>query len=433
MVPTFLVCFLMMAGAILPLITPADGSSYKNFKVQKHLSGAKSGETVLWSPDGKYIVSQMSSEQQEPYSFKYWEVQMDWTWVEVPTEHAGKVYTFAWSPDSTKLATAYRSLIIFNIKDGWTPSTPLSVPGQEMIRTVDWHPTEARVALGTELGHLFIVNTDTMKIERTFNATDQWIDRVIWSPDGKMLAVSTVQGQINIYDTATWKVRWTLTGHTQSVKDMVWAPDGTQLVSVSFDSKIFLWDTTKGTFSRLIGGHGADVSLFTVKWNSKDNLLITGGSAYVVVWDAKTWDYLQKIGTGYNGMDVMANTLSWDPKGGRFVSSGTNGIDVWSDNIPETNDPWTNLTAYICGILLAVIIIGLGGYAAYQYYQRKKLEEEEETEEEGEKEDEGEEEEGGEEEEEESEDEEEEEDLDDEEARRQRRRDKRKGQRKKGW
>jgi WD40 repeat protein len=433
-----IVSFTMLSGIFVPSVTTAATAKYKDFKVLKHLSGDKSGEFVSWSPDGKYIVSQTSSAQQTDFSFRYWRTQQGWDWVDVPTEHSGVIYAFAWSPDSTHLATVFRSLIIFDDTNGWKATDPLNMPGNQIGRTVSWNPTKDEVAVGTELGQVIIVNTKTMTAEKTFNATDRWIERVSFSPNGKLLAISTVDGMIFIYDTATWKAKWTLTKHTQDVKGLAWRPDGTQLISTSFDSNIYLWDMTDGTFVKMIGGHGQDVAVFDVRWSSASSLIITGGSSFVCVWDGTTYNLLQKIETGYNGEDANANTLSWDSTGKRFVTSGSNGIDIWSQNVPSSTDPLSQVTSYICGILLLVIIVGLGGYAAYQYYQRKRLETEDEEgneEKEEPEEEEAPEEEEKEEEEEDAKDEDEAEDPEEEtdEDRRQKRKDRRRGQKKKGW
>ncbi len=438
-----LVSFTMLSGIFVPSATTAAAAKYKDFKVLRHLSGTESGEFVSWSPDGKYIVSQTSSNQGTDFSFRYWRPQQTWVPVDVPTQHSGVIWAFAWSPDSTHLATVFRSLIIFDVTNGWKATDPLNMPGNQMGRTVGWNPTKDEVAVGTELGQVLIVNTKTMAVDKTFNATDRWIERVAFSPNGKLLAVSTVDGVIFIYDTATWKAKWTLTNHTQDVKGLAWRPDGTQLISTSFDSNIYLWDMTDGTFVKKVGGHGQDVAVFDVRWSSVSSLIITGGASFVCVWDGTTYDLLQKIETGYKGKDMNANTLSWDPKGERFVTSGSNGIDVWSQNVPSSTDPLSQVTSYICGILLFIIIVGLGGYAAYQYYQRKRLETEDE-EGDDEKEEPEEEEEASEEEEDKDEEKEdapdkkkdEEEEGSDEESdedRRQRRKDRRRGQKKKGW
>jgi WD40 repeat protein len=435
-----LVSFTMLSGILVPSATMVAGAKYKDFKVLKHLSGTKSGEFVSWSPDGKYIVSQTSSTQQSDFSFRYWRTQKGWDWVDVKTEHTGVIWSFDWSPDSSHLATIYRSLIIFDITNDWKASDPLNMPGNQMARSVGYNPAGNRVAVGTELGQVVIVNTNTMTIEKTFNATDRWIERVVYSPNGKLLAVSDVAGKIFIYDTDTWKAKWTLSSHTQDVKGLAFRPDGTELMSTSFDSNIYLWDMTDGSFIKKVGGHGVDIAVFDVKWSSAANLVITGGSQDICVWDGTTYDLLQKIMTGHSGNDANANTLSWDPKGERFVSSGSYGIDVWSQNVPTSTDPLSQLTSYLCGLVLLVIIVGLGGYAAYQYYQRKKLETDEEEggpeeEEEPEEEEKASEEEEKDEEDEDDDEDEEEDGSDDEddEERRQRRKERRRGQRKKGW
>jgi WD40 repeat protein len=437
LVLAILVCLLMSSGAFLPLTTTAS-DGYKEFKISKHLLNDHGGEYVSWSPDGKYVVSQFASNQQKDYSFRYWKTS-DWSWVEVPTEQAGIIYAFDWSPDSSHLVTVFRDIIVYDVKGDWTPTAPLPVYGNEMMVTVDWHPTENKIAVGTEPGEVFIVNTDTMTIVKNFTASETFrmVQRVAWSPDGKMLAASIVNGQIKVYDTVTWKLKWTFTDHTNAVKGLAWSPDSKQLVSASFDGNIFLYDLVKGAFNKKIGGHGQGIAIYDVQWSAKGNMIVTSGAQYICTWDTTSFDLLQRIEKGHGNKEAMATTLAWDPNGGRFMATGLESVDVWSQNVPATNDPLTQIYSNICGIILAILILGIGGYAGYQYYLRQKLKKDEEEgiekEEEEEEEEEADEDEEEEEEEEEEEDEPEEEEEEDAEERRQRRRDKRKGQKKKGW
>ena len=114
--------------------------------------------------------------------------------------HTGGVYSAAFSPDGTTLASG-----------SWDSTVKL------------WD-----VATGT--------NTATLE-GHTGGATS-----VSFSPDGTTLASGSEDGEVKLWDVATKQNTATLEGHTGGVSSVSFSPDGTTLASGSEDGTVTLWD-----------------------------------------------------------------------------------------------------------------------------------------------------------------------------------------------
>jgi WD40 repeat protein len=116
------------------------------------------------------------------------------------TGHQGYVHTLAWSPDSTRLATAG----VDDTVRVWDASrgTLIRVLPNKFAQGMAWSPDEQYLASGcgervvkiwnartlAEFGSLSTVRTLTGEATRT--GAEDYIESVAWSPDGAWLAVA---------------------------------------------------------------------------------------------------------------------------------------------------------------------------------------------------------------------------------------------------
>src|SRR5262249_24528110 len=114
------------------------------------------------------------------------------------TGHTNVVYSVAWSPGGSLLASA----------------------GDQTTRL--W-ATTSRNARATLTGHTGYVRS------------------VAWSPDGRHVASASRDQTVRLWDTTSGKPLATLIGQTDWVQAVAWSPDSRRLASTSSDQTVCLW------------------------------------------------------------------------------------------------------------------------------------------------------------------------------------------------
>jgi WD40 repeat protein len=134
------------------------------------------------------------------------------------------VSAIAWSHDNTRLAAAETSwgggIKIWNIATGQCLLT-VDRPGEEeekeeggeegggspkwFAKSLSWSPDESRLALGSDINTVKILDLATKQVISTFEHghDDKKIISVAWSHDGSRLASGSTENTVKIWDTAT--------------------------------------------------------------------------------------------------------------------------------------------------------------------------------------------------------------------------------------
>ncbi|NPA93572.1 MAG: WD40 repeat domain-containing protein, partial [Chloroflexi bacterium] len=159
--------------------------------------------------------------------------------------HADGVYSVAFSPDGTLLA-----------------SVSCSQRDEETWRCVKGEIQLWRVSDGT--------------LVRTLEGYEYAVVSVAFSPDGTLLASgSRWDGTVQLWRVSDGALVRTLEGHTSSVESVVFSPDGTLLASGSWDKTVRLWRVSDGALVRILEGHMAWVRSVAF---SPDGTLLASGS-----------------------------------------------------------------------------------------------------------------------------------------------------------
>ena len=120
----------------------------------------------------------------------------------------------AWSPDSTRLATAafYASSSVDD-DCGATVVVSDATTGETLL---------------TQSGH----GSSILSLD--------------WSPDGATILTGHADGTATLWDADTGAEHLTLTGHTGPVFDAAWSPDSRRIATASADGTVWLWDAETG-------------------------------------------------------------------------------------------------------------------------------------------------------------------------------------------
>lgn len=164
------------------------------------LEWAGSHTGVVYSPDGKYVVSTMQEN-----ALHGWRVADDKHMR--MTGYPAKVKSVSWSNKGKWLASSGAPAAIlwpFSGKDGPMGKAPkeLGAMGQNMVTQVECHPIEDVVAIGYEDGMILVVRIEDGKEAVLRRAGKGAISTLGWEKSGKRLAFGSDAGDAGIINIA---------------------------------------------------------------------------------------------------------------------------------------------------------------------------------------------------------------------------------------
>ncbi|KAK5994835.1 Vegetative incompatibility protein HET-E-1 [Cladobotryum mycophilum] len=285
-------------------------------------------------------------------------VQSEWNaCLQTLEGHETWVYSVAFSPDGTQLASASDDVTI-NIWDRATgaclQTLDHEVEEDDESGAVAFSPNGMQLASASERS-IKIWDLATGSCLMTIACGDEaYINSIAFSLDGKRLMSTTgvcvqkLEGHTNIIMTLSysrdgarlasggddqtikiWAVSTgvclqTLEGHTGSVYSVAFSPDGTQLASTSTDRTIKIWDLALGAAGGLQKPEGHQDQASSVAYSS-DNTRLASGSwdGIIQIWDTTTGACLQTF-QGTYGKPIYLVVFSLD---GKQLASAEETID----------------------------------------------------------------------------------------------------------
>lgn len=278
--------------------------------------------------------------------------------------HSGEVWSVAFSPDGTRLATASQDKTA-KVWDAATGTEILTLAGHgESVSSVAFSPDGTRLATGSQDKTAKVWDAATGKETLTLVGHTSGINHVAFSPDGTRLATASRDRTTKIWDSLTGEEKVTLRRHLHKVLDVAFGPRGKLIATASQDGSAIIWDaatgadllTARGDFSavaftpdetRLVAADGRTAKVLDVltgailltllgHTNSIDSLALSVDGARVAtgsldktarVWDTATGRVLFTL-TGH-GDGVVGLAFSSD--GARLATASTDGtVRVWN-------------------------------------------------------------------------------------------------------
>ena len=254
------------------LIAGTDGNTIKLWNLaatsepQTILSGHVGTVTSLaFSPTGKLLASAGSLNQ-----VILWDVPSG----RKINSFEANAMAIAMSPDGYFLATAYRQLKLWNIRNPKeiAETQTLSHDEREKLWTVDFSPDGKWLACGDENGRLEVWDLQHQKLTQSLKADPDRILAVEFSADGALLA------SIGLYNHTLWRLpEWQPHGEILGEAvglDIVFSPNGTTYVTSNLDGAL-LRSAVDG--ERIASLKGATDSTWSVAFSPDGRMLATGG------------------------------------------------------------------------------------------------------------------------------------------------------------
>jgi len=257
------------------------------FLVSAYTRHTNTVESVVWSPDGKYIAS-----ANVEGSAQVWDA-MTGHKILTYSKQANLVgHSLAWSPDGKYIA---------------------SEGGDGIVQVWD-----------AMTGYTRLTMTDVTSVDPNFPVG------ICWSPDGKKIATLN-ENTVLIRDATTGARILTYTGHTSEVDSLAWSPDGKYITSGSDDHTAQVWDVVKGTRRVTYTGHGANI--LSIAWSPDGKRIVTGDLGGIIqVWDAGTGKHYVTY-TPHKFLENFWNryvlSVAWSPDGKYIASASGNSVQIW--------------------------------------------------------------------------------------------------------
>jgi WD40 repeat protein len=252
--------------------------------------------SVTWSPDGKHVAAEgggtfdpgvwkSTTGENLGYFAFYHEF--------FAIAFYNTITAVAWSPDGLHLAmsrfdrfvTPAQVIVWGNQPMPCGPDACFVSGGSQsgMITALAWSPDSTRIASASSDKSVLVYDVAHQKSLLLYRGHTGAVFAVAWSPDGKYLASAGADKSIQVWDTATGARRLTLQGHTGPVTALAWSPDSKRLVSASEDSTVRIWDAASGDLLLTYRGHSD--TIWGVSWSPDSKRVAScGEDGTIQVW-----------------------------------------------------------------------------------------------------------------------------------------------------
>ena len=177
-------------------------------------------------------------------------------------ELAGRVYSFAVSPDGKIIAT-FIALEQIKLFDAHTGAELGFLRGGPAKRAVSFSPDSKQLvaAYSTTINPGIIDDTGGLLLwdletrQQVYDARGRFPTNAFFSPDGKYILAIYLDSAARILDANTGKLLHELKGHTAEINHAAFSPDGRFIITASNDRTARVWETATGKLIEILRGH----------------------------------------------------------------------------------------------------------------------------------------------------------------------------------
>ncbi len=257
--------------------------------------------------------------------------------------HTDAVYTVAWSPDGTQIASGGRDGLA-RLWDAATGADVFIYRGHtRSVNAVAWSPHGGSfIASGSNDNTVQIWEAGTGRLQQRYSGHSNYVGTLVWSPDGTLIASGSNDTTVQVWEAKTGTLLYTYRGHSAPVKSVDWSPDGMSIASASLDTTVQVWRASDGTPLYRYDGHQQE-EVWAVAWSPDGKQIASGGhDGTVQIWQPLAETEVRISPHHTDGV----NTLAWSPNG-RYVASGSGNTKYPKKSQDTTVQIWDLLDSVI--------------------------------------------------------------------------------------
>jgi WD40 repeat protein len=279
--------------------------------------------TVLFTPDGKWIVSgDERGRERNPGAIRVWDAQTGALVRAFGVDDHGGYGVLALAPDGFTLAAQWGNVLtrFFDVRSG------KQLPG---ITQPEGEPEHVRLVTFTPDGRALAAIDDNFQIRFWDFATRKFIRQLgddaraahlAVSPDGKRLAILYEQNLL-VRDAETGKELWRCKEDVGGFYAVAFAPDGKTLAGGGRHGTVGLWAVPSATPVRLLRGHKGMVHALSFSPDGKI-LASAADDGTVRLWEVNSGKELHVL-RGHMG---AVYSVAFCPDGKTLASAGLDGL-----------------------------------------------------------------------------------------------------------
>ncbi|EDO04154.1 hypothetical protein SS1G_06637 [Sclerotinia sclerotiorum 1980 UF-70] len=206
---------------------------------------------------------------------------------------------------------------ISRTRSSWSAALQTLEGHSSWVYSVAFSPDGTKIASGSRDRTIRLWDTITGELLQRFKGHSDSVNSVAFSPDGTKIASGSRDRTIRLWDTVTGEPLQRFEGHSNWVRSVAFSPDGTKIASGSDDETIRLWNTTTGKSLQRFKGHSDWVSTKIASGSDDDTIRL---------WDTITGELLQTL----EGYSDWISSIAFSPDGTKVASgSGDQMIRLW--------------------------------------------------------------------------------------------------------
>lgn len=206
------------------------------------------------------------------------------------------------APNGESFILSYRDKRLERINTGTGKTEKEFESKDSLLLSATYSNNGKIIALGTEDGHILILDSVTLALMKTFKVEDVSVSHLLFSADDRFLLSGARKGIVRLHNLETGTLVYELEGHTDLITALAFSADERYALSGSYDATSKLWDIKKGTLLQTFHGHSSYVQALSLLHSGKI-LVSIGRDSVIKYWNTDSGEELASV--------VLINQSDW--------------------------------------------------------------------------------------------------------------------------